>query len=374
MTPSPKGIDHMKKFVKLSTALAFGTAAFVTAASAAQSLTVVSWGGAYTQSQRQAYSDPFTAKTGIKILDEDKSGNGLAGMRAQSEAGNVTWDVVDILEGDAMLACDEGVAAELDYEKDLNPGADGTPVLEDFVEGSLHGCFVPSIVYATVLTYNNNAFPDEKPKTIADVFDIKKFPGKRSLEKKPDANLEWALAADGVPYDQIYDVLSTPEGVDRAFAKLDTIKDQVIWWEAGAQPPQLLADGEVAIASAYNGRIFNAQVMENQPFTIIWDGQVFELDGFVIPKGTPNMKEAKEYLRFATDTQRLADQAKYIAYGPARKSSAPMVSTHEETGIEMAPHMPTNPENFKTPIKKDAAFWADNGDELRQRFNAWLSR
>jgi putative spermidine/putrescine transport system substrate-binding protein len=183
----------MKKFVKLSTALAFGTAAFVTAASAAQSLTVVSWGGAYTQSQRQAYSDPFTAKTGIKILDEDKSGNGLAGMRAQSEAGNVTWDVVDILEGDAMLACDEGVAAELDYEKDLNPGADGTPVLEDFVEGSLHGCFVPSIVYATVLTYNNNAFPDEKPKTIADVFTGEEArrqsgvgPGRRRRTLRPD--------------------------------------------------------------------------------------------------------------------------------------------------------------------------------------------
>lgn len=364
----------MKKLSKLSTALAFGTVAFVTAASAAESLTVVSWGGAYTQSQRQAYSDPFTAKTGIKILDEDKSGNGLAGMRAQSEAGNVTWDVVDILEGDAMLACDEGVAAELDYEKDLNMGADGTPVMEDFVEGALTGCFVPTIVYATVLTYNNNAFPGEKPKTIADVFDIEKFPGKRALEKKPDANLEWALAADGVPYDQVYDVLSTEEGVNRAFAKLDTIKDQIIWWEAGAQPPQLLADGEVAIASAYNGRIFNAQVMEDQPFTIIWDGQVFELDGFVIPAGTPNMKAAKEFLRFATDTQRLADQAKYIAYGPARQSSAPLVSTHAETGIDMAPHMPTNPANFKTPIKKNAEFWADNGDELRQRFNAWLSR
>ncbi len=176
-----------------------------------------------------------------------------------------------------------------------------------------------------------------------------------------DANLEWALVADGVPYDQVYDVLSTSEGVNRAFAKLDTIKDHIIWWEAGAQPPQLLADGEVAIASAFNGRIFNAQVMEDQPFTIIWDGQVFELDGFVIPAGTPNMKAAKEFLRFATDTQRLADQAKYIAYGPARKSSAPLVSTHAETGIEMAPHMPTNPENFKTPIKKDALFWADNG-------------
>ncbi|MBU2966970.1 ABC transporter substrate-binding protein [Amphritea sp. 2_MG-2023] len=362
----------MKKFSKLSSVLALGAAVCVGSATAAEPLTVVSWGGAYTKSQRMAYSDPFTAKTGIKIVDEDKSGNGLAGLRAQTEAGNVTWDVLDILEGDAILACDEGIAQELDYEKDLNPGADGTPVMEDFIEGSLSGCYVPTIVYATLFSFNDKAFPGEKPKTIADVFDVKKFPGKRAFEKKPDANLEWALAADGVPYDEVYDVLGTPEGVERAFAKLDTIKDSIIWWDAGAQPPQLLADGEVAIASAYNGRIFNAQVVENQPFTIIWDGQVYELDGYIIPKGAPHKKAAMDYLRFATDTQRLADQTKYISYGPARKSSAPLVDSHAETGVKMAPHMPTTPVNFKTPIKKDAEFWADNGDELRQRFNAWL--
>jgi putative spermidine/putrescine transport system substrate-binding protein len=362
----------MKKFSKLSSVLAIGAAVCASVAIAAEPITAVSWGGAYTKSQRAAYSDPFTAKTGIEIVDSDKSGNALAGLRAQVEAGNVTWDIIDILEGDAMLACDEGLAQVLDYEKDLNPGADGTPVMEDFIEGSLYGCYVPTIVYATLFSYNDNAFPGEKPKTIADVFNIEKFPGKRALQKIPDANLEWALAADGVPYEDVYKVLGTPEGVDRAFAKLDTIKDNVIWWEAGAQPPQLLADEEVAIASAYNGRIFNAQVVENQPFTLIWDGQVFELDGYIVPKDAPHKKAAMDYLRFATDTQRLADQTKYISYGPARKSSAPLVSTHKETGVEMAPHMPTNPANFKTPIKKNAEFWADNGDELRQRFNAWL--
>ena len=251
----------MKKFSKLSLVLALSAAVCAPTVSADdKQITVVSWGGAYSKSQRLAYSDPFTEKTGIVVVDEDKSGNGLAGLRAQSEAGNVTWDVLDILEGDAMLACDDGIAQQLDYEKDLSPGADGTPVMEDFVEGSLSGCFVPTIVYATLFSYNNNAFPGEKPNSIVDVFDIEKFPGKRALEKKPDANLEWALVADGVPYSEVYDVLSTKEGVDRAFAKLDTIKDQIIWWEAGAQPPQLLADGEVAIASAYNGQIGRAHV------------------------------------------------------------------------------------------------------------------
>ena len=105
-------------------------------------------------------------------------------------------------------------------------------------------------------------FKGKQQNSINDVCDLKKFPGKRSLQKKPINNLEWALIADGVPAGEVYDVLSTEEGVQRAFKKLDTIKDSVIWWEEGAQPPQLLADKEVAFASAYNGRIFNAAVNE----------------------------------------------------------------------------------------------------------------
>ena len=96
------------------------------------------------------------------------------------------------------------------------------------------------------------------------------------MRRVPDVNLEFALLADGVPSEQVYEVLSTQEGLDRAFRKLDTIKDQVVWWEAGAQAPQLLADGEVAMSTAYNGRIFNAQVLENQPFVIVWDGQILD--------------------------------------------------------------------------------------------------
>jgi putative spermidine/putrescine transport system substrate-binding protein len=342
-------------------------------ASQAESLTIVSWGGAYSASQQKAYHDPYSEKTGVEIINEDKAANGLAGIRAQVEAGNVTWDVVDMLEGDALRACDEGIVEPIDHDGLLKPAPDGTPPSGDFIEGTLRDCFIPEIVYATLFAYNDEMFPNEKPDSIKDVWNLEKFPGKRSLRKVPMVNLEWALMADGVPHDEVYDVLATEEGVARAFASLDKIKDEVIWWEEGAQPPQLLADQEVAIASAYNGRIFNAQVMEDQPFTIIWDGQGFEVDGWVVPLGklTP---EVKKYLRFATDTQRLADQAKYISYGPARKSSAERVSTHAETGIDMKPHMPTNPANFKTAIAVNAEFWADNGDTLSERFNAWLAR
>ena len=127
------------------------------------------------------------------------------------------------------------------------------------------------------------------------------------------------------------------------------------------------------MASAYNGRLFSAIAENNQPIGMMWDWQMFELDGWVIPADAPNKEEAMKYLKFATDTQRLADQAKYISYGPARASSAPLVGKHAELGIDMAPHMPTNPENAKNTLMKDVEWWADHVDELRERFEAWIA-
>lgn len=357
--------------------LMVGTALVAVAATGAfaqdKSLNIVSWGGAYSMSQNKAYSEPFSAQTGVQIFEEDKSNEALAGIRSQVESGNVTWDVVDMLQADAQRACDEGLVMEIPKDEWLSPAPDGTPASADFIEGTLGDCFVPTILYSTVYAYNEEAFPNGGPQSVADVFDVEKFPGMRAFEKIPQKNLEWALIADGVPREEVYDVLATEEGQDRAFAKLDTIKDKIIWWEAGAQPPQLLADGEATIVSAYNGRIFAAQVSEKQPFKILWDAQMFEADGWVIPVGTDNLELAKEYLKFSTDTQRLADQAKYISYAPARQSSAPLVSTHAETGVDMKPHMPTDPANFTTPVRFNVEFWADYGDALEERFNAWLA-
>ena len=343
------------------------------AAAQAETLNIVSWGGAYSASQQKAYHEPWSEMTGDRVVNIDKSQNGLSGLRAQVQAGNVTWDVVDMLPSDALVACAEGLVERINHDQALKPAPDGTPPSEDFIKGSLSECFVPQIVYSNIVAFNTEMFAEGKqPDSIEDVFNVKDFPGKRSLQKKPINNLEWALVADGVAPEDVYDVLETQEGVRRAFAKLEEIKDVTIWWEEGAQPPQLLADQEVAFASAYNGRIFNAQVNEGQPFEILWDAQVFELDGWVVPIG--KMDQVKDYLAFATDTQRLADQAKYISYGPARQSSAELVSTHAETGIDMKPHMPTYGPNFATAIPKNDEFWADYGDELSRRFNAWLAR
>ncbi len=343
-----------------------------TGALAADALTIVSWGGAYTKSQIEAYHKPYTEMTGITINSEDYNG-GLAQVRAQVEAGNVTWDAVDLEPADILRGCDEGLLEPIDPA--ILPAApDGTPATDDFIEGSLMECGVATIVWSTVYAYDDTKFSGEKPQTVADFFDVDKFPGKRGLRKTPDVNLEWALMADGVPTDEVYDMLDTEEGVDRAFAKLDSIKDHVVWWEAGAQPPQMLADGEVAMTSAYNGRLFNAIVAENKPFVIVWDGQIWSIDMWGVPKGSKNFDQTLDFIKFSTDTQRLADQARWISYGPARKSSAPLVSTHADTGTDMKPHMPTSPENFKNALGVNVEWWGDNKDILDERFAVWLAK
>jgi putative spermidine/putrescine transport system substrate-binding protein len=354
----------MKKLLVLSTAL--------TAVSfAAQAdVTVLSWGGAYTKSQVEAYHKPFTAATGINVISVDGD-NPAPMVKTQVEAGNVSVDVADVEYADAIRLCDEGMLEEIGMDA-LPAGADGTAAADDFLPGAVTDCAVSTIVFSTVYGYDTTKFP-EGPTTMADFFDTTKFPGKRGMRKGAKANLEMALMADGVPAADVYATLGTPEGVDRAFAKLDQIKKDVVWWEAGAQPPQLLADGEVVMSTAYNGRLFSAEVADGKPFKTVWDGQVFEYDLFVIPKGAPNLEQALEFVKFATSTQALADQAKYIAYGPARKSSASLVGMFEDGKTEMAPYMPTNPDNMKNALASSYEFWVDHDGELNDRFNAWLA-
>jgi putative spermidine/putrescine transport system substrate-binding protein len=366
-------LDQELSEMQLPTADGSAPAQVAAVPSNGRSLVVVSWGGAYTKSQIEAYHKPFEAETGTKINSVDYNG-GIAQIKAQVESGNVTWDVVDLELADAQRACDEGLLEKVDAGT-LPTAPDGTPAIQDFIPNGITPCAVTSIVFSHVVAYDDTKFELQKPSKLADFFDLKTFPGKRGMRKQsPKISLELALRADGVPGDQVYQVLSTKEGVERAFKKLDTIKNSVVWWETGAQPPQLLADGEVTMTTAYNGRIFDAQVMEGQPFVIIWDGQLQELDVFGIVKGTKNLDLATQFVAFATDTQRLADQAQWIAYGPARRSSMPLVGKHAVKGVDMKPNMPNAPENSANAIQIDFLWWADHQEELNQRWNAWLAK
>lgn len=352
-----------------------GTSAFADA-HMSDTMTIVSWGGAYSASQQGAYHDPYIAKTGIAIINDESSSEAVAKLRAMNEAGNITWDLVDVEAADAIRLCDEGLAMEVDIDTLLAPGDDGSTATEDFGDSLISDCFIPQIVFSTAVGYRTDMVGDTPPTSICSIFDTEAYPGKRALAKKPLANVEWALLCDGVAKDEIYDVLATPEGQDQAFAKLDTIKDDVIWWSAGAETPQLLADGEVVMGSTFNGRLFSAIAEQDQPIGMIWDAQMQDFDGWVIPVGLSDERLArvKDYLMFATDTQRLADQAAYISYGPARASSAPLVGNHGTLGIPMAEHMPTDPANAKNVFVTNYEFWADYRDDLDAKFQAWLSQ
>ena len=338
----------------------------------AESITVVSWGGSYARACQEAYHKAFTEETGIEVLLEDYNG-GLAQIRAQVDAGAVHWDVVDMELPDARLACDEGLI-ELADLSGLPAGVNGEPPEADYPAEFVNDCGAGMTFYSTVFAYNSRFLTGPPPETIADFFNLEKFPGRRGMRRSPLVNLEFALLADGVPVDDVYSVLDTPEGLSRAFRKLDTIKDQVVWWEAGAQPPQLLADGEVIMSTAYNGRIFNAQVLENQPFVIVWDGQALDTGYLAIVAGTPRLKEAMQFVRFANRPDSIANVSKYISYGPVRLSARALVDRHLETGAVMQPHMPTSPDNLKRALRLDWRWWSENRDDMYERFSAWLAR
>ncbi|EYD77285.1 Spermidine/putrescine-binding protein periplasmic protein [Rubellimicrobium mesophilum DSM 19309] len=341
-------------------------------------LTIMSWGGAYQDATLKAYIQPYADATGVTVTFDESAADGVAKLRAMSEAGNVTVDLVDALAADAIRLCDEGLVQEIPFDEWLAPAPDGTSATEDLGDNIVSECHIPTNAYSTTFGYRTDVaeWNGATPTSICDIFDTEKFPGKRSLEQRPVGNMEWALICDGVPADQVYDTLETEEGVQQALAKLDTIKDDVIWWTAGAETPQLLADKEVVIGDTYNGRLFSLIAEQNQPVAMLWDYEVLDLDGFVVPKDLPEdrLNRVKHFLRFATDTEHQAALTKYISYGPLRASSQPLVGQHATLGIDMAPHLPTTPENAAHSLVFNYGWWADHRDELDAQFQAWLSQ
>ncbi|MFA5121591.1 ABC transporter substrate-binding protein [Zavarzinia sp.] len=327
-------------------------------ARAAETISVVTFGGAYEAAATKAYFEPFTKETGVGFAKEAYDG-GLAKLSAMVEAKNTTWDLIDLESNDAITGCDEGLLQKLD----LSALGDTS----DFIPGSITPCAIATMVWSTVFAYDSTKLATA-PKSIADFFDTKTFPGKRGLRKSPKATLEWALLADGVPAAEVYKVLGTPEGVDRAFKKLDTIKKDIVWWEAGAQAPQLLADGAVVMTQAYNGRISNAVKEQGKPFVTVWDGQVYDFEWWGVPTGAKNGDAAKKFIAFQAKPEILSQLAKYIAYAPPRTKAVDLIDAETLKG------MPTAPANFGNAVQIDVPFWTDNFDALNKRFTAWLAQ
>ncbi len=327
------------------------------AGAAAAELTVVNFGGANADAQKLAYYQPFQQKTGDTITAVEYNGE-TAKIKAMVEAKHVNWDVVEVESGDLGRGCDEGLYEKLDWSKIAKKS--------ELIPESPSTCGVGFFVWSTAIAYNADKLKTA-PTGWADFWDVKKFPGKRALRKGARGNLEFALMADGVAPKDVYKVLATKAGQDRAFKKLDELKPSIQWWEAGAQPPQFLVAGDVVMSSAFNGRIDAAQ-REGKNLKVVWNGSIYDLDYWVIPKGSPNKALAEQFIAYSVSSKPQQLYAQHIAYGPASRDA--IASLDAKTLAKL----PNSPANGKNAVLQDAAFWTDYGDELEQRFTSWASK
>lgn len=340
--------------LRVLAAVAIGFSSVATA----RDLTVVSWGGAYQDAQREVYFKPFMA-TGVKMAEESWDG-GVGTLRTKVKGGNNNWDVVQVESDELLIGCEEGLYEKLDWAK--LGGKD------KYLPDAVNDCGVGAIVYSFVLAYDGDKIKSDPPKNWADFFNLQKWPGKRALRKGPKTTLEIALLADGVAPKDVYTTLATDAGVERAFKKLDQIKGSMVWWEKGSQPPQLLASGEVVMTDAYNGRIATANEKDKKNFKIVWTNNLYTIDSWVIMKGTPNKADAEKYLVFVNDPQNQKNLPTKITYGVTTKAATAMIDP------KVLPNLATAPQNFAAALYINDKFWLENLDKLNQRFNAWVAK
>ena len=293
-----------------------GTAAFAASAmgqgAAAQDrpFTFVSFGGALSETEQKAFMDPASELLGFEIVNA--SPTNYAKIKAMVDAGAVEWDLVDVGGQFIYQGIEQDLLEPLDYSvidvSKIDP-AWVTP----------YGVFTST--GATVIAYNTDKFPEGKqPRSWADFWNVEEFPGPRSLYGRFYYNYEAALRAAGVPCDELYP--ATEEKVQLAFDKLREIKPHVaVWWTSGAQPAQLLATGEVVMASAWSGRVLDV-MKENAPVDLTYNDAIAWGNAYVVPKGSPYKDEAMKVINYALTEEAQKALLPLGTYGPVMESAA----------------------------------------------------
>ena len=329
-------------------------------------ITFTSWPGPYMRSQMLGFVRPYEEANDVRVQVASYNG-GINEIRDQVESANVLWDVVDLTQADSLRACDEGLLEKIDNVA-LPNGVDGSRYKDDFVEGALNPCGVGVIVWATAFAYSHDAYGNMSPTTIADFFDTQKFPGRRAIRNDPTVIMEWALMADGVDRNDVYSTLQTPEGIQRALAKMDAIKPGLQLWSKGTEPIRLLNSGDASMTMIWATTGATASMKEGANFSVIWDGRVVELDLFGIPKGSRYKEEALEFIRYASSSQSLANMVTVLPNGPTRKSSLALLSD------DVLAQIPNGPAyNDQLSILSDAQWWSTNHTVLEEAFDAWIA-
>ena len=318
-------------------------------APAGTTLTFASYGGAYQKAQRQGWLEPYAALTGVTFQESEDSSN--ATIKAQVESGQVSWDIVDV-GNDFGLDANAALLEPLDYTKihkdEILPGFAGTYRVAD-------------ITYGVVLAYNTDKLAGQVPQGWADYFDTAKFPGKRGMwDYSAGGIFEVALLADGVKPTDLY-----PLDIPRAVAKLDTIKNDMVFWGSGAESQDLIGKGEVSMTLIWNGRGYSAKHIDNKPVEIQWNDQIVTADYFVVPKGTPNKDQAMNFIAWATCKENNAAPSKYIPYGPTNTLSKADPSTVAELSVS----------NINdTTAYFDDAWIVDNAQALEDAYQEWKTK
>jgi putative spermidine/putrescine transport system substrate-binding protein len=348
--PRPTRRDVLRASLGLGGAMAFGGQP----ASGADDLkdkTVVfaSWGGAYQDAEKVSYCDPFAQMTGARVVQDGPMN--AAKFRAMIEGGAPDWDVADVTI-DFLYA---GIGDRL-FEKIDRTVIDTSRVDPRFVNDYGIGC----IVWSYNLGYSTKAFAGrEAPKTWADVFDLQRFPGKRTLGDNVVATMEVALMADGVTPEQLY-----PLDVERALRKLDTIKSQTIFFGTNSQSQQLFVDGEVDLGLILNGRAYDA-AKKGAPIAISWEQNIQSVDYLVVPRGSRNAAAAMRLIEVMTLPGNQAKLANLIAYAPTNPAAFSAVDP------QVAPWLSTQPDNIKRGFVINADYWRDNLKRLQERWDSW---
>ncbi|MBL8830894.1 MAG: ABC transporter substrate-binding protein [Rhodospirillales bacterium] len=321
-------------------AVLLGSAAipFATLDAAAQTLTVVSFGGSYQDGQSKALFQPGAKALGITVKEETYTG--IADLRLKVRANAVTWDIVASGSGSAARAGAEGILEKLDYK---------TIDTKDFLPNLAGEYCVGGDVFSTVLAWNTKTYGNNGPQNWADFWDVKKFPGKRSYRKGVAGALEPALMADGVAPADVYKVLGSPGGIERAIKKVKELKPHVaVWWSSGAQHAQLMKDGEVDMITGWNGR-FDVVAKDGAQVAYTFNQALLDYDCFAIPKGAPNKDLAMKFLAEISKPQYQAEFTKYITYGPTNKKAYDLGTID----AAYAKRLPSHPDNAAKQVTVD---------------------
>ncbi len=350
-----RGIDR-RRFLSsgiASTVVAVGAPAVLARKAAAQEkiLNVNTWGGSYEEAQVAAYFKPFTAKSGVSI--RPVSPMSLAKLKAQVQSRNYDWDVSSAGTVEFHLAMHEGLLEPIDQ----------AVVKRDELPASLIiGNGIANMSLATVLAYRKDRFPNGGPQSWADFWDVKKFPGTRSLYDRSHTSLSFALLADGVPLDKLY-----PLDIERGFRKLDAIKPHIkVWWKEGSQSQQLIRDGEVDMMGMWNARA-QELIDRGAPLQIVWNGAENYMGVWFVPKGTPRARLAWDFIAFAVQPQQQAAFCSRLPYGP----SNPRAFDH--IAPDIAAKMPTEPAHRRLSFSPDAEWLVPNMAKLRERWAQWMA-